>query len=297
MKKTLKLIALLLATTTLFACNIIKERSIDVCAKDGCNNPPAYGSIYCDEHKRFKDNDTTNVNNYTAFAPETTTETTTEPLVVYSDIKKGSYNNKTVKIEGIVGDIKSDSVSIKLDTWFNYNNMLKYNEFLLVTGNDDNLCNYVKTNVKTGNSCIFTVQVYEDASNGTSFGSLTDIKVLDKELITSDKIKQMYISGCANIPAVDLARSPEQYAYKTDIIFTGKVFQLVNEYDNSVQFLLDTGGENGIVNVYYDRPEGSLRILENDNITIYGTFTHMYDYTSVLGSGKSIPSIVCRFID
>lgn len=235
--------------------------------------------------------------NISVVTTETTTETTTIPVVSYADIKNGTYNNQTIKIEGILGNINVDSVSVSLDTWFNNNGKLNYNEFLLVTNNDTDLCNYITNNIEPGNSCIFTVNVYEDATVGTSFGSLVGIQKLDNALVTAEEIKQLYISGCTKITAAELARNPEQYAYKTDVALSGTVFQIVDENDNSVQFFLDTDGDNGLVNVYYDRPEGASRILEDDNITIYGTFTHMYDYTSVLGSGKSIPSIRCRFIN
>ena len=95
--------------------------------------------------------------------------------------------------------------------------------------------------------------------------------------------------------AADVARNPDNFK-GVDIAFSGEVFQIVEENDNAVELLLDTGGENGIVYVEYTIPKGENRILKGDHITVYGTFYTMKSYTSVLMSTQNVPSITAKFI-
>lgn len=220
---------------------------------------------------------------------ETTTETTTIALVSYSDIKSGACNDMTVNIEGVISNIASDSFDISIDAWFKKDDKIYDNNMHIFTDDNPDLYKYITENLSIGDSCIFTTYVHLDAS----FGTLLAVQKLDKEQITLNDIKQMYISGCVNINASELARNPSQYARTTDVKLSGKIRQVIDE----TQFMLDTGTDNGLVNFYYTIPDSDPKILEGDYITIYGTFTHTYDYVSVLGSKKSVPSVVCKFID
>lgn len=292
MKTNLKIIALLCMLLLLCACKYFgKDPSL--CANYGCYEQVALGSIYCDKHKSQINNDANTAT--TEATTEAITEATTFPTVPYADIKNGAYNSQTVNIDGIVGSMEDSIVSLHFDAWINNNGKTVFNEFII--SDDDELYNYAISNLKTGNSYTFTVNVYDDATKGNSIGSVVNIIPVAKEAITIDAIKQMYASSCVRINASDLARNPEQYEYKTDVAMSGEVLQVAEEYESSEQLLLDTGGDNGVVNVYYNKPQGAARVLEGDYITAYGNFTHMYDYTSVLGTKKSIPSIVCKFID
>lgn len=287
MKKIFKIIVILTMLFTLLGCG---EKDPSLCAYKKCTNKSAYGSIYCDEHKAFSDLYNTNIET------ETTTEITTIPVVIYSDILNGSYNNNYIQIEAVIDTVEKDSIlsSINSSVWIkNGDTYVKKDLFITSDKLGEDNFNYIYNNLKSGDTCMLTCEVYSDSSFGISDNSKIDIIGNTTSL---ENIKQIYINHCQTINPEDLARNPEQYMRKTNVKLSGKVFQIVDESGSSVQFLLDTGGNNGIVNVYYSRPENSPRILENDNVTICGTFTHMYDYTSVLGSSKNVPSITCDVI-
>lgn len=318
-KKCIKPIAIALSSAALtFVCTFLpcyyKYYQLNKQCERIANERADYVSKYSELNRKYEKlksqsnnitsknsviSDTTNSIETTEATTIETTETTTQiSTVSYLDIKNGKYNDKIVEIEVVVGDITIDSSSISFDGWLTYNSYINFNEFMILNSEDSaELYRYAANNLKSGNSYIFKVNIYTDATKGTSFGSVLNIQPLNKEILSMDTIKQLYIASCSQIDANELARNPNQYAYKTDVALSGKVLQIVDETDTSVQFLLDTGVNNGIVNVYYSKPENSPRILEGDSLTIYGRFTHMLEYTSVSRTKKSAPSIVCKFIN
>lgn len=294
MKKNIPVVLPLIAILGLFACS----KGTDICAMDNCYNKSVRGSIYCEDHRNEVLKNNHAPSKATNFVEETTTEATTMPVVSYSDVQSGAYNDGYVRIEAIVDSVEKDDILSSLDVsvWINNAETYVKKDLTFITSDylgEENF-NSVYNNIKQGDTCLLTCKVYSDGSFGITDNC--NIEIIGSGVSLED-IRQTYKNHCQSISAASLARTPEQYAKKVDVVLSGKVFQIVDENDKDVQFLLDTGGENGIVNVYYDRPEGTARILENDNITVYGNFTHMLDYKSVLGSNKSVPSIVCNVLN
>ena len=62
-----------------------------------------------------------------------------------------------------------------------------------------------------------------------------------------------------------------------------------------------TEGSYGIwddtVMAYYSYDEGESRILEDDIITMYGTFGGLYTYESVLGASITVPLIYVEVVE
>ncbi len=108
------------------------------------------------------------------------------------------------------------------------------------------------------------------------------------------KEKQGYETG---ITYNQLARTPDEYKGQK-CKFRGKVLQ-VQEGDNIVVMRLAVNGnyDNVLYVVATSKVLNGERILENDYITVYGTSTGIYTYTSVLGASISIPSMLVTKID
>ena len=102
------------------------------------------------------------------------------------------------------------------------------------------------------------------------------------------KEKQGFDTG---ITYNQLARTPDDYMGKK-CKFKGEVIQVMEDSDLVVMRLAVNGNYDNIL--FLTATEDILsegRILENDYITVYGTSTGIYTYTSTMGASISIPSI------
>lgn len=93
-----------------------------------------------------------------------------------------------------------------------------------------------------------------------------------------------------------LARTPDDYIGKK-VKFSGKVVQVI-ESDSiiNLRFAVD-GNYDNIIYLYYKSSIVSSRILEGDNITIYGTSKGLMSYTSTMGGNITIPEVLVSKIE
>lgn len=108
------------------------------------------------------------------------------------------------------------------------------------------------------------------------------------------KEKQGYETG---ITYSQLARTPDEYKGEK-CKFKGKVVQ-VQESDSVVVMRIAVNGnyDNMLYVMTTNKALNGERILENDYITVYGTSSGIYTYTSVMGASISIPSMLVTKID
>lgn len=93
-----------------------------------------------------------------------------------------------------------------------------------------------------------------------------------------------------------LARTPDNYVNKK-VKFTGKVVQVSEgTTSNTIRFAVDSDYDT-IILCQYDKAIISLRILEDDIITIYGVSNNLYSYTSTLGATITLPYVLIDKID
>lgn len=93
-----------------------------------------------------------------------------------------------------------------------------------------------------------------------------------------------------------LARTPDDYKGQK-VKFSGKVLQVL-EGDTEVDIRLATsGGYDNVIFAAYAKDLVTSRILEDDQITIYGTSLGLYSYESTMGGTITIPSIWIDKID
>lgn len=85
------------------------------------------------------------------------------------------------------------------------------------------------------------------------------------------------------------ARDPDANTGKR-IKFSGKILQVMEDtFSISFRIATKSGYDNVVYATYYPS-EGYKRLLEDDSVTVYGVYTGIYSYESVLGSTISIPS-------
>lgn len=106
------------------------------------------------------------------------------------------------------------------------------------------------------------------------------------------KSKSDYIASCSSVKYNDVARNPDKYDGKA-IKFSGKVIQVSEGWFDSVTLRVKSGEDVWYVSYYYS--EGESRILEDDNITVYGECTGTTSYKSVLGGTITIPSVDMKY--
>ena len=93
-----------------------------------------------------------------------------------------------------------------------------------------------------------------------------------------------------------LARTPDDYEGKK-CKFTGKVLQVMESDGVAAIRLAVNSNYDTVLYCVYNSSLTSSRILEDDQITVYGTSSGIYTYTSTMGAAISIPSMVVDKID
>lgn len=118
--------------------------------------------------------------------------------------------------------------------------------------------------------------------------------------LSPEEIAKRYKSSCKSISYKNLARSPKEYE-GTKVKFKGKVVQVCSEASSpryySTYRVATANGYDDVVYIYVDNYGSDSRILEDDWITFYGEYDGLYEYTTVLGANKTIPSVKVKYLD
>lgn len=90
---------------------------------------------------------------------------------------------------------------------------------------------------------------------------------------------------------VDVARNPDSYKGQK-IAFSGKVLQVLEGSKETDLRIATDGGYDDVVFVGFDPSLlGGTHVLEDDNVTVYGTCIGQYSYNSTLGAKISLPGL------
>ena len=131
-----------------------------------------------------------------------------------------------------------------------------------------------------------TVFANEDATQ-------TEVDAAKNNLSTTyANLKEAFNPDSYQWPAfTDVARNPDNYKGQK-VAFTGKVLQVVEGTSETDLRIATDGGYDDVIFVGYDPSIlGGTHVLEDDNVTIYGTCIGQYTYESALGSSISLPGI------
>lgn len=233
-------------------------------------------------------------------ALETTETSSSEDIevVLFSDIKSGNYNNKKVYIKCVLDNVEQDNIKegIEFDAWI-YDKNETFSPKLncriwvddIAEGKD------LIRNAATGTTVMFKVGIYQDGS--IAFSDMSSVFAVENPVDLAE-IRNQYKNTCQELEVNELLRNPEKYKYN-DLKYSGKILQVVEQATNSgiTKLLLDTGKENGIIQIVYNRHVNESRFLENDNITVYGQFYLLDEYISVLGAKQTVPRVGGVIID
>lgn len=121
-------------------------------------------------------------------------------------------------------------------------------------------------------------------------------RIIDSISITSSANATNTADYETGITYEQLARTPDDYKGKK-VQFTGKVLQtLESESEVQIRFAIDSDYDT-VLYCGYDPAISSVRILENDIVTIYGTSIGLISYDSTLGQTITIPAIYIEKIE
>lgn len=109
----------------------------------------------------------------------------------------------------------------------------------------------------------------------------------EEKRLKEEKEKIGYDTG---ITYEQLARTPDDYVFEK-VKFSGKVVQTIESEDEvDMRFAID-GDSDKIIYVVYQPTAASSRILEKDELVIYGISWNLYSYTSTLGATITVPLV------
>lgn len=94
----------------------------------------------------------------------------------------------------------------------------------------------------------------------------------------------------------NLARTPDEYEGKA-VCFSGDVVQLIEGGEETQIRLAIDGDYDKIILIGYNPAIVSERVLENDNITIYGISMGIFTYESTMGGMISVPGVYVEHIE
>ena len=210
------------------------------------------------------------------------------------------YKNKNVMSVAIVGDI--DDNIVKLHSGENKDGL--FYDFTLDCINESEL-----TGLKDGDRICFAGKVKEKSDIGgcveivkcriiASGENVSKYEVqLEKGKSKKEKEKEdkkNYINSCKTYSYTKIKRKPDSYDGKK-IKVSGKVIQVQEGFFDSVIIRVEDSNGNDwwVEHTYSDKED---KILEDDNVTIYGECNGTEQYTTVLGSSRSIPSVEAKYI-
>ena len=131
---------------------------------------------------------------------------------------------------------------------------------------------------------------------------LDDQRILLKELkrekySLTDAEKITWLKkNCKADTYTDLARNPEANKGKY-VKFTCYILQVVSDAADanhySVYRAATKGRWDNVILLYIDN-YGQGRLLEDDRVTIYGTFEGLYTYESVMGASITVPQVIAN---
>lgn len=94
----------------------------------------------------------------------------------------------------------------------------------------------------------------------------------------------------------DIARNPDSHIGR-QVTFTGRVLQVI-EGSTQVNLRVATDGRyDDVVFAAYENDMLDFRVLEDDEIRLYGVYVGIHTYTSTMGAEISIPAVYCDQVE
>ena len=134
-------------------------------------------------------------------------------------------------------------------------------------------------------------------------GTMT-INIADKEdanskialKVTIDKKAVYSQESYPKIKYDNAFRYPEKYEGEP-VSFSGKIQQVMDGIGYTTYRISSRGRYDDIVYVKIDNDDITIPLLEDDKVTVYGTYNGTYTYTTVLGASVTIPYVLAERIN
>lgn len=94
----------------------------------------------------------------------------------------------------------------------------------------------------------------------------------------------------------DISRNPDKYIGQK-VKFSGNVLQIIEGVTINAIRMSTKGDYDDVIYAVYTKSIIDFRLLEDDHITIYGTFEGMETYETIFGSSVTLPKIHIDFIE
>lgn len=119
-------------------------------------------------------------------------------------------------------------------------------------------------------------------------GLSTDMKV-----VCTTMSKANYMSKCKTVTYDSLSHNSESSLYGSMVKISGQVTQVIDDGEYLVD--IGSGWDFGqYVHVVSAGNEG--KIVEDDNVTVYGVVSGDYKYETVMGDEKTVPEVAAKYI-
>ena len=229
-------------------------------------------------------------------------------------------NPKNIYSTSVKANVKEDS-SLFYDLVFNFNDkdeLLEYrnyseendddsnsnDEMLIIVGEVKSKSTSWGDTVTIENCHVIGSKEKAKEKNQQLLNNIDNQKNISEQ-IKADKIRKdqealiakrnEYISKCGVADYNDVLRYPTKYEDKY-IYVNGRVIQISEGWFDSVTIRLNDSSNNTWYIKYSYENDNEPRIIENDNITVYGESTGTTSYTAVLGNQVTLPSIKAKYI-
>lgn len=207
--------------------------------------------------------------------PDLTTYTD-EELLLLSEAVQEEQNNRGINYEPLQQGSKGEAVKVLQQRLI---------ELSYLSGSADG---------DYGTKTKAAVELFQKSA-GMSATGVADVET-QKALFAEDAPQaKVYL----NLDFKAISRDPNSYVGK-NYTFSGKVLQVMEEnYDSytlTAMRIATKGNYDNVVYVFYKRPTGEARILEDDRVTVYGECDGLYSYTSTMGKEVTLPKFTAESV-
>ena len=237
----------------------------------------------------------------------------------YAYIKKKDLNTYAVNMPGEkvyvvtqVDDIKDGMIQSTLgdgymmsnfyvgDNYSKYEKGLSKGDTIAIAGVVSNINDYsiIGTSVELNDCIVFAVgdeaKTYKKDSTAKSLSKYLTVTE-DVANMNGDISEKDYKDLCEHLDYEDILREPDAYDGKYCIV-DGTVDQIIEGWFGSFTiFVVDEDGNKWGCTYSYD--EGESRVLEGDNVTMYGKCQGTSNTETVLGEQVTLPHVDAKYID
>ena len=135
------------------------------------------------------------------------------------------------------------------------------------------------------------------SNNATSSKQNTETSIVKEteSQKSEDEKMQEFKASCVTLDYKEVLRYPEQYTGNA-VVIEGKVVQVIEGLLTNALRVSEIGASDNVWYVTYKSSDVSGRILEDDEITVWGLCKGTHTYSSLFGQQITIPSLSTSYI-